>query len=81
MLGDLNGWVGDRVRAGITGVFGVPKENDNGRRGVDFCHEGGCVWVHKSGKGPRQSGGRAHDRYGACKKDMLFWSLTPCCVV
>ena len=33
-LEDLNGWIGDRVRAGITGAFGVPGENDNGRRVV-----------------------------------------------
>ena len=24
MLGELNGWNGDRVKAGITGAFGVP---------------------------------------------------------
>ena len=24
ILGDLNGWIGDRTRAGITGAFGVP---------------------------------------------------------
>ena len=31
ILGDLNGWTGDRTRAGITGAFIVPGENDNGR--------------------------------------------------
>ena len=36
LLGDLNGWVGDRVRVGITGTFGVPGENDNGRRVIGF---------------------------------------------
>ena len=41
MLGDLNGWVGDRVRVGITCVFGVSGENGYGRRVVDFCSEGG----------------------------------------
>ena len=42
--GDLNGWIGDRTRAGITGAFGVPGENDNGRRVVEFCAEKGlCV--------------------------------------
>ena len=41
MLGDLNGWIGDRVRAGITGAFGVPGENENGRRVVEFCAERG----------------------------------------
>ena len=27
------------MRAGITGAFGVPEENDNGRRVVEFCAE------------------------------------------
>ena len=44
MLGDLNGWIGDRVRGGITGAFGVSEKNDNGRRVVEFCAERGlCV--------------------------------------
>ena len=29
ILGCLKGWIGDRTRSGITGVFGVPGENDN----------------------------------------------------
>ena len=38
------GWIGDRTRAGITGAFGVPGENENGRRVVEFCAEMGlCV--------------------------------------
>ena len=41
ILADLNGWIGDRTRAGITGTFGVPGENDNGRRVVEFCKERG----------------------------------------
>ena len=43
ILGDLNGWIGDRTRAGITGVFGVREENDNSnsRRVVEFCAERG----------------------------------------
>ena len=28
VLGDLNGWVGDWTRVGITGAFGVAGEND-----------------------------------------------------
>ena len=44
ILKDLNGWIGDKDRAGITGDFGIPEENDNGRRMVDFCAEKGlCV--------------------------------------
>ena len=44
ILGDLNGWIGDRSRAGITGAFRVPGENDNSRRVVEFCEERGlCV--------------------------------------
>ena len=43
-LGDLNGWIGDRTRAGINGAFRVPGENENGRRVVEFCEERGhCV--------------------------------------
>ena len=26
ILGDLNRWIGDRMRSGITGAFGVPGE-------------------------------------------------------
>ena len=39
ILADLNGWIKDRTRAGITGAFGVPGENDNGRGVVEFCTE------------------------------------------
>ena len=39
MLGNLNGWIGERVRAVITSAFGVPGENNNGRRVVEFCAE------------------------------------------
>ena len=45
ILGDLNGWIRDMTRAGITVAFGVPGENDNGRRVVEFCTKGNCVWV------------------------------------
>ena len=41
ILGDLNGWIGHRTRAVITGAFGVPGENNNGRRVVEFCKEKG----------------------------------------
>ena len=34
ILGDQNGWIGDRTRDGITGTFGVSGEYDNGRRVV-----------------------------------------------
>ena len=44
VLGDLNGWIGDRVKIGITGAFGVPGENDKGRKVVELCAERGlCV--------------------------------------
>ena len=36
ILGDLNEWIEDRTRAGTTGAFGVPEENDNDRRVVEF---------------------------------------------
>ena len=29
ILGDLNGWIGDKIRTGIAGAFAVPEENDN----------------------------------------------------
>ena len=32
MLEDLNGWIGDRIRDDITGAFGIPGENSNGRK-------------------------------------------------
>ena len=41
ILGDLNRWIGDRMRDGIIGAFGVPGENDNDRRVVEFCAERG----------------------------------------
>ena len=41
ILGDLNKWIGDRTIGGISGAFGVPGENDNGRRVVEFCEERG----------------------------------------
>ena len=44
VLGDINGWIRDRVRAGITDAFGVPRENENWRRVVEFYAERGlCV--------------------------------------
>ena len=39
VMGDLNGSIGYRVRTSITGAFGVPGENDNGRRVVELCVE------------------------------------------
>ena len=53
ILGDINAWIKDKKRAGITGAFGVQGENDNGRRVVEFCEESGlCVgntyFKHKS---------------------------------
>ena len=30
-----NGWVGDRIKVHITGGFGVPEEDGNGRRVID----------------------------------------------
>ena len=46
VLEDLNEWIGDEVRVGITIAFEVSGENDNGRRVVEeFCTERGCFWV------------------------------------
>ena len=41
ILGDLNGGIKDRTRAGVSGAFGVPGKNDNGSRVVEFCSEKG----------------------------------------
>ena len=38
-MGDLNGWVGDRVRVDITGTFEVTGESYNRRRVIDFYAE------------------------------------------
>ena len=58
----------DRMRVSITGTFGVLRENNNGRRVVEFRDElglcGGNTYF-ECGKGPRWSGGKVHDRYGA----------------
>ena len=44
ILGDLNGWIGDKMRTGITCAFEVPGQNDNGIGVVEFCEErGDCV--------------------------------------
>ena len=45
MMGNMNGWIGKSVRDGITGAFEVPGENDNGRRGMEFCAEKWFAWV------------------------------------
>ena len=37
MLRVLNGWFGAMMMVCITGAFGDPGANDNGRRVVDFC--------------------------------------------
>ena len=37
MLGDLNGWVINMLKAGISTGFGIVVENDNGKRVIDFC--------------------------------------------
>ena len=39
LLGDINGWIGDRTIAGIADAFGVLKENENVRRVVGVCAE------------------------------------------
>ena len=39
ILGVTNGWIGDRTRAGITSAIGIPGENDNGRRVLEFCEK------------------------------------------
>ena len=44
ILGDLNAWIGNSTRAGITGAFVVQRKNDNSRRVMELCTERGlCV--------------------------------------
>ena len=38
-MGYLNEWIGDRVKAGLTGAFEVPGKNDDGSRVAEFCAE------------------------------------------
>ena len=45
VLGDLDGWIGDWARADINGAFEVPGKNENGISVLEFCGEGGCLWV------------------------------------
>ena len=87
--GDLNGWIGYRTRAAITGAFRVP-EDDNGRRVVEFCAERGlCVgnayFNHKSLQNYTRVAreqdsvlGREHDRSGA--RDEGYAALSAGCV-
>ena len=76
ILGNQNGWIGDRIKAGITDAFGVPGENDNGRRVLEFCAERGlCMgntyfkhrsWISTQGwQGAKTDGDKEHDRSGA----------------
>ena len=55
VLGDLNGWFGDRVKVGITVGFGVSGESDYGRRVIDIYVEKGLYvsniyFEHKSSR-------------------------------
>lgn len=44
VLGDLNGWIGDKQRDGLTGAFRVVGENEDGREVTDFSGDWGmCV--------------------------------------
>ena len=40
------------MRENVIGVFGIPGENEKGRRAVDFCAEIGCAsnmyFMHKN---------------------------------
>ena len=45
VLGDLKGWIEISMKVGIICGFGVPGENDNGKKLIDFCVETVCVWI------------------------------------
>ena len=47
LLGDPIGCIRDRTKAGITGDFGVPGENDNGKGVVEFCDDRGLYLGNK----------------------------------
>ena len=70
VMGDLNGYIGVRVRAGITDVFGVPGENENERRVMEFCAERGCVWARVA-KGQDEVEVKSMTDLVLVKKDML----------
>ena len=53
ILGDINGWIGDRTRSGVTGAFGVSRDNYNGRRVMELSAErelcvGNTYFKHRS---------------------------------
>ena len=43
VLGDMSGFIENRVRTNITDNFGVPVENKNGKRVMEFLAERGDV--------------------------------------
>ena len=45
ILRDINGWIGDRTRAGITGAFEVPGDDSNGIRAWSPAQKRDSVWV------------------------------------
>ena len=71
--GDLNGWVGDRMRTGITDTFRVSGENDNGRSVVELLLKGDCVCItYTLSTGvcisTQGCGGKEHDRSSASEE-------------
>ena len=64
ILGDLKRWIGDRTKAGITGAFGIPGENDNDRSGGVLCRKG-TVWVTHILSTQEWQGGKKEWRYRA----------------
>ena len=83
VLEDLSGCVGDWLRVGITGGFGVKAENDNGWRVIDFCTEEGlsvssayfeCKSLHNYtwvARGQEELEVMSMINLGLVKKDML----------
>ena len=43
ILGNINEWIGDRMRADITATFGVPRDNHNGKELWSSVLEWDCV--------------------------------------
>ena len=83
ILGNLNGCIGDEMRVGVTGAFGFPGENNNGRRVVEFCAEKGMhvsnrYFKHRSLRKYTKMA-RVQDRVEV--KSIIDLVLVKCCAI
>ena len=68
---DLNGCSRDKLRAGITSRFGVPRENDNGRRVIDLRAERVCISTPRCGCNEHHFGRKMNQDVDGNRK--LLW--------